>query len=96
MFLSDVATVEVGLENADFYIVRRGTMDSVGSVTKEFNPEHIGVSVFRTDILLPTYLYYCFMHIHSQGHWRALATGTLSLVNIRLREVRSIRLQMQH
>ncbi|SOS30919.1 hypothetical protein CFBP3846_P400076 (plasmid) [Pseudomonas syringae pv. avii] len=59
---------------------------------REFNPEHIGIRIDRTDLLLPDYLFYALTHVHQSGHWKQLATGTLSLVNIRVSDVRSIEL----
>ena len=49
------------------------------------------VGVFP-DILLPDYLYSCMMWLHQSKGWEALATGTLSLVNIKVSDVRTIEL----
>lgn len=46
----------------------------------------------RIDLLLPGYLFYALMHVHHSGHWKQIATRTLSLVNIRVSDVRSIEL----
>lgn len=93
MRLQDVAKVCVGFPEADFWIVRRGTIKAVGEPTYTFNPEHIGIKVVRTDILLPRYLYYCLLNIHTQGMWEPLANGTLSLVNIRVSDIKHIALK---
>ena len=90
MRLQDVAKVSTDFPEADFWIVRRGTEKAVGEPTYVFNPEHIGVKVISTDILLPEYLYYCMMHLHSSRRWESLATGTLSLVNIRVSDIKHI------
>lgn len=95
MRLQDVAKVSVNLPDADFWIVRRGTVKAVGEPTYTFNPEHIGIKVERTDVVLPRYLYYCLMHIHAKGMWEPLATGTLTLVNIRVSDIKHIALQPQ-
>jgi len=92
MKLCDICTIKTNFQEADFWLVRRGSAERCGKPEREFNPEHIGIKVNRTDILLPDYLYYALMHIHSQGHWQRLATGTLSLVNIRVSDVRLIEL----
>ena len=92
MILSDLAIVKTGFENADFWITRRSSVDRVGSVSREYNPEAIGVKVLRTDILIPEYCFYMMDAIHAAGHWKARATGTLQLVNIRVSDVRNIRL----
>lgn len=95
MRLQDVAKVSVNFPDADFWIVRRGTVKAVGKPTYEFNPEHIGIKVVRIDFLLPRYLYYCLMHIHAQGMWEPLATGSLTLVNIRVSDIKHIALKPQ-
>jgi hypothetical protein len=95
MKLSDLATIKTNYQEADFWVVRRGSLKTVGSVTREYNPEHIGIKVNRTDILLPDYLYYCLMALHQAKRWEPLATGTLSLVNIRTADIRNIVLSPQ-
>lgn len=92
MKLSDVTITKTHFEEADFWLIRRGSIGKVGKPVREYNPEHIGIKVTRTDILLPDYLYYWFMHLHSTKAWEQLANGTLSLVNIRISDVRNIRM----
>lgn len=92
MKLSDVSTIRTDFPEAHFWLIRRGSAERCGEPVREFNPEHIGIRIERLDILLPDYLYYVFMHIHQCGHWQRLATGTLSLVNIRVSDVRRIEL----
>ena len=92
MKLCDLATIKTNFQEADFWLVRRGSAERCGEPVREFNKEHIGIKVHRTDILLPNYLYYALMHVHHTGHWQRLANGTLSLVNIRVSDVRSIEL----
>lgn len=92
MKLSGVCTIKTNYPEAHFWIIRRGSAESVGKPVREFYEEHIGITVNRIDILLPDYLFYCFVHIHNTGHWKGIATGTLSLVNIRVSDVRNIEL----
>lgn len=92
MKLSDVATIRTDYPEAHFWIVRRGSAERCGEPVRVFNPEHIGIRINRTDILLPDYLFYAMSHVHRSGHWERLATGTLSLVNIRVSDVRAIEL----
>ncbi|TAK94685.1 MAG: hypothetical protein EPO09_09160 [Aquabacterium sp.] len=92
MKLSDVSTIRSNFPEAHFWIVRRGSVDRVGEPVRVFNPEHIGIRVEQTGLLLPDYLFYCLLAIHQQGSWKQIATGTLSLVNIRVSDVRSIEL----
>ncbi|MBM2884931.1 hypothetical protein JFK97_11080 [Chromobacterium phragmitis] len=92
MKLSQLATIRTNFPEAHFWIVRRGSEERVGEPTREFNPEHIGIRITALDLLLPDYLFYAMMHVHHCGYWKALATGTLSLVNIRVSDVRNIEL----
>lgn len=90
MRLGDVAQFSTNNPSADFWIVRRGGISKVGQPTYEFNPEHIGIKILRSDIVLPKYLYYCLVHIHSIKHWEKIATGTLELVNIKTSDIKHI------
>lgn len=56
--LGDLVSVHLGKPDADFWVVRRGRSEDVGRPSREFNPEHFGVTVVRTDLLLPDYLFY--------------------------------------
>ena len=85
--LGDFVKLKVGMEDADFWIVRRGTPEKVGTPVREWGPELIGVKVERTDLLLPDYLFYMMMHIAGTGYFRRLATGSTGLVNIRISDV---------
>lgn len=91
MRLSDIATIKVNFQDPDFWIVRRGSASKVGKPTNFFNPEHIGIKVERTDLLLPKYLYYALMVKHSQGDWKSRTNGSLSSVHIRVSDVSNIR-----
>lgn len=93
MILNDVATVAVGLKDADFYLARRGSADVVGMVSKDYSPEAIGIRVDRTDLIYPYYLYYWFQHLHGTGYWKPLVKGTTNLVHIRTNDVKKIPLK---
>lgn len=93
--LAQVADIKVNFPDADFWIVRRGSEDAVGSPVREFNSEHLGVKVTRTDILDPNYLYYALQYVKMQGYWKGRAHGTLRLKNIRKEDLAGIVLQQQ-
>lgn len=88
--LGDIARIRVGIEDADFWVVRRGSADKVGMPVREYNPQHIGIKVERTDILLPDFLFYSLMHLHSTGAFKQVAHGTTRLVNIRIGDIANI------
>jgi hypothetical protein len=89
--LSEKTEMKTNFPEADFWIIRKGTEDKVGSPTKDFSPEHIGIKVISDD-LLPDYLYYAMQYIHSTGYYRPLAHGTLKLKNIKVSDIANIRL----
>jgi len=74
MKLRELATVQLGLQDADFWLRRHGrsapASTSLGEPTMTFNPEYIGIKVTRTDILLPRFLYYLLMNFWQQGMWK--------------------------
>lgn len=88
--LSDLAEIKTKFENADFWITRRNTIDRVGMPTKTYNPENIGIKVIRTDILLPSYLYYVIQYLHSTGHFKSIAHGATNLVSITTNDVKNL------
>lgn len=90
--LGDLCDIAIGKEDADFWLVRRHDIEHVGEATKEYNPQHIGIKVVRTDVLLPDYLYYAMQYLHMQGYWRKHAKGMLKLVNIGVEDVKKVRL----
>jgi hypothetical protein len=92
MTLAAVATIQTNFPEAHFWIVRRGSAERCGEPVRVFNTEHIGIRIERLDLLIPDYLFYALKHVHQSGHWEQVATGTLSLVNIRVSDVRSIEL----
>lgn len=89
MVLGDMITVSTKNKDADFWIVRRGSRESVGSPTREYNPEHFGIKV-TSDKLDPSYLFYMMQYLHSKKIWEGVATGSLKLVNIRKEDVLNI------
>jgi hypothetical protein len=90
MRLKDVAKVAVNMEDADFWIIRRGSIENVGKPVKTFDQERIGVKVERTDIVLPDFLFYAIEYIWMRGSFKSLSTGTTNLVNIRVEDIKNI------
>lgn len=83
-----VFAVKTNFPDADLWVVRRGTPEKVGSVTKTFSPEHVGVQVLAPDLILPDYLYYVLMQLHSQGFYRERMKGATRLQGITTNDVK--------
>jgi hypothetical protein len=88
--LGDICTIKVGLPDADFWVIRRGSEAEVGRPVRTYGPEHIGIKVVRPDIMLPDYLFYLIQYLHSRKVFSQMARGTLRLVSIRTEDLRDI------
>lgn len=88
--LGSLISIKVGDKDADFWIVRRGSVDKVGMPTKTFNSQAYGIKVLDRTQVLPDYLYYYFMYLQQTGYWKSLSHGTLKLVNIRMNDIKNI------
>jgi hypothetical protein len=91
--LSDFITLKINDPDADFWIVRRGSADKVGTPVKTFSPEAYGITVKDKSRLSPDYLFYVIMYIHSTHHFERMATGSLRLQNIKAHDILSIAVQ---
>lgn len=65
MVLGDLCEIENNYPEADFWLT------SEGKPSKDFNPALVGVRVYRTDILVPGYLYYLMEYLHNMGYFNA-------------------------
>ena len=92
MRLKDVCKFSVNNPDADFWLIRKGSANVVGTPTKEFSPEHIGVTVIRTDILYPEYLFYVFQYLVLSGKLSELSHGTLRLKHITISDIVNIKI----
>lgn len=94
MTIGDLVDFKSNEENADFWLIRKGSENTVGTPTKEYSPEYIAVIIKDRSIIDPQYLYYYFMMLQSKGVFKMLAKGTTKLMNIRISDVKSIPVSM--
>lgn len=90
MKLKQLTIIKTDFEGADFWVTRRGSISEVGRPVKSFSKYHIGIKVTATEILLPDYLYYAIMMLHSKGYFKAIARGTLALQHITTEDLKNI------
>lgn len=90
MKLKHIADFKVNNPDADFWLIRKGSETIVGRPTREFTPEHIGVTVTRPDLVLADYLYYVFEYFANQGLIAELSHGTTNLRNIKISDIENI------
>ena len=93
MKLKHIVDLSVNNPDADFWLIRKGSANMVGRPTREFSPEHIGVTVTRPDLVLADYLFYVFEHLANQGVFVSMAHGTTNLQNIRIKDIKNIPLR---
>lgn len=91
--LGELAEVRTSMDEADFWLIRRGK--SAGKpfrIGREpYRHEDIGVRVVQTDLLLPDYLFYVFEYLHMR---KALPRYGTLFDHIRVRDVRRLGLRM--
>lgn len=88
--MKQLVDVKIGMEDADFYIKRRGSLETVGKPSKSYDEYAIGIKVKDSGLLHPDYLYYWFEHLYNTGYWKSVAKGTTNLVNITMDDLRNI------
>lgn len=88
-------TAKVNDPDADFWIQRRGGENTVGTPSKAYNKEAIGISV-DPEQLDAAYAFYLFQHIQQNlGFWKQRARGTTNLVGINMRDVKELQDQVK-
>ena len=90
MKLGDICNFNVNMEDADFWLTRRGDISMIGKPTKKYSPDNIGVKVTRTDLVLPDFLYYYFEYLHGGGLFRQFASGTTNVNQIPISDIKNI------
>ena len=95
MRISDLAEVKISFEEADFWVIRSHDVEMVGHPVRIFQEDYIGIKVVRTDIVIPSYLFYAFAHLHSKGVFKLIAHGTTKRVHIRVEDIKNIPLVLR-
>lgn len=67
MTIGDLCEFKTNYQEADFWMIKKGSKKDIGKPVETFSPEYIGVKVIRTDVLYPKYLYYAFLNMYNQG-----------------------------
>lgn len=90
MTIGDICEFKLKFENADFWLIRKGSEDMVGKPVNEYSPEHIGVKIINTDVIDKKYLYYVFMFLHQNGSFKRISNGILNLKHIKISDIKEI------
>ena len=97
MKIGDICIFKTNFPDADFWLQRKGSEDTVGKPLKEFYEENIGVKVKDEykDRIDSKYLFYYFQFLHMQGVFKPMLHGTLPLKNITISDIKSIPVNFQ-
>lgn len=87
--LKHIADVKTNFPDADYYLIRKGSPDTVGKVTTDFSPEHIGVKITHEGVL-PKYHQYAMQYAHMNGYWKQKGKGVLALQHISVDDVKNM------
>jgi len=90
--LNSLCEIKTNFEDADFWIVRKGSEKKVGMPTKKYSDEYIGIKIKNEakDIIIPEYLFYLIEYLHQRGYFEQIAKGTLKLKHIEIKDIKSI------
>ena len=92
MTLGDICVFKTNFPDADFWLQRKGSEKSVGTPTKDYYEENIGIKVIDEfkDSVDSNYLYYYFQYLHQKGVFAPISHGSLKLKNITISDIKSI------
>jgi len=93
--IGDLVDFKTNFEDADFWLIRKGSDNMVGKPIKEYSPEHIGVKIKEGSPIFSDYLFYVFMMLQQQGIFTQLSKGTTRLKNIRVSDIKNIPIKVR-
>lgn len=73
---------------ADFWMVNKGSAETLGTITKEFEPHLTGIKC--PPMIVPQFGYYLCEYIKQQGVWAAHAKGSINLKHLRITDIREV------
>lgn len=93
--IGELVDFKTNFGDADFWLIRKGSENTVGKPIKEYSPEHIGVKVKEGVPILPDYLFYVFMMLQKQGIFTQISKGTTRLQNIKISDIKNIPIKVR-
>ncbi|MEO9124762.1 MAG: hypothetical protein ABI262_08765, partial [Microcoleus sp.] len=79
---------------ADFWLINKGSVQSLGKPVKVFEPFLTGIQCPAT--IEPRYGYYLCVHLHSIGTWSEHSRGSINLQHLRIRDIREVFQKLAH
>lgn len=90
MKIGDICEFKINFPDADFWLIRKGNDKTVGTPTRNFSTEHIGVKIIDTNQVVPEFLFYMFQFLQQKGDFVKLSRGTLNLKHISISDIKDI------
>lgn len=75
-------------ENADFWLVNKGSSKSLGNPVKTFESFYTGVQC--PVLVWPDYGYYYCLYLYNSGFWKRYSKGSTGLQHLRVSDIRKV------
>jgi hypothetical protein len=88
--------VKNNFDDADFWLVNKGSLKDLGNPVKQFQPYYTGL---KCPVLIwPDYGYYLCVYFQQIGVWRRCGVGSTNYKNLRISDIRRVfnELSQQH
>ena len=96
MKLKVFCDIKDAMEDADFYLYKRGNTDSLGKPLEKKSvgdniENKIGIKVKQEflDRVYPDFLFYLMMNIYNSGYWKSRQYGSV-IMHIRTEDVKNL------
>jgi hypothetical protein len=73
---------------ADFWLINKGSCESLGKPVKQYEPFLTGIKC--PVLILPDYGFYLCQYLHQMGLWKHYSIGSTNYKNLRLSDVKEV------
>jgi len=73
---------------ADFWLINKGSCESLGKPVKQYEPFLTGIKC--PVLILPEYGFYLCLYLHQMGVWKHYSIGSTNYKNLRLSDVKEV------
>ena len=73
---------------ADFWLINKGSCESLGKPVKQYEPFLTGIKC--PVLILPDYGFYLCLYLHQMGLWKHYSIGSTNYKNLRLNDVKEV------
>ena len=73
---------------ADFWLINKGSCESLGKPVKQYEPFLTGIKC--PVLILPDYGFYLCLYLYQMGLWKQYSIGSTNYKNLRLNDVKEV------